>query len=265
MVKGHRSDPTQLLFGTGREPFAHGRSSHRDANSLACRPPESMTVLKRIPFGLDRLPRSIGLNDPRLPTALAGPDPLRMNTEPLPQVAVPDRQGDHAAQVAAVMDWLISLCGDYARPRRHFIAAYFAFLASRIDAHRGILAENLARYAGLYTPDDWFWSAPRPLPRAWLRGRDGLLPAEIAFWDGTKPLAIELGDRPTPVGLRCKRPVSRSCGSARICWRTRIRSAPCCPPTSTRSGVGRPCPAAHCDGRSHAVCWDRLQRELQHV
>jgi hypothetical protein len=96
------------------------------------------------------------------------------------------------------MDWLISLCGDYARPRRHFIAAYFAFLASQIDVHRGILAENLARYAGLYTPDDWFWSAPRPLPRAWLRGRDGLLPAEIAFWDGTKPLALELGDRPTP-------------------------------------------------------------------
>jgi hypothetical protein len=157
-----------------------------------------MTVLKRIPFGLDRLPRAIGLDDPRLPTARAGVDVLRLNTEPLPQGAIPELAGSHSARVAAASDWLVSLCGDYAKPRGRFIAVYFAFLGAQIAANRTTLAESLARYDGLYTPDDWFWSAPRPLPRAWLTGLDGMLRAEIAFWDGAQPLAIELSARATP-------------------------------------------------------------------
>jgi hypothetical protein len=155
-------------------------------------------MLMRIPFGLDRLPRSINLDDPRLPTAPAGIDALRLNTEPLPQAAMPEVIGNHTARVAAALDWLVSLCGDYAKPRRRFIATYFAFLTAQIAAHRAALAENLARYDGLYTPDDWIWSAPRPLPRAWLPGPDGMLPAEIVFWEGTQPLAVEFAARDTP-------------------------------------------------------------------
>ncbi len=157
-----------------------------------------MTVPKRIPFGLDRLPRSIGFDDPRLPTAPAGAALLRLNTEPLPLAAMPAVAGDHAAWVAAAVDWLISLCGDYAPLRRRFIAAYFGFLAAQIDANRAALAADLVRYDGLFMPDDWLWSALRPLPRAWLFGPDSALPAEIAFWDGTQPLAIELSARDTP-------------------------------------------------------------------
>ena len=156
-----------------------------------------MIVLMRIPFGLDRLPKSIGLNDPRLPTAPAGDGALRLNTEPLPQAEISEAISDHTARVAAASDWLVSLCGDYAKPRQRFVATYFAFLAAQIAVHRTALAENLARYDGLYTPDDWFWSAPRPLPRAWLPGTDGMLPAEIAFWDGAQPLAIEFAARDT--------------------------------------------------------------------
>ncbi len=157
-----------------------------------------MIVPKRIPFGLDRLPRAIGFDDPRLPTAPAGAELLRLNTEALPLAAMPAVAGDHAARVPAAVDWLISLCGDYAPLRGRFIGAYFGFLAAQIDAHRAALAEDLARYDGLYAPDDWLWSAPRPLPRAWLAGPDGPLPVEIAFWDGTQPLAIELSARDTP-------------------------------------------------------------------
>jgi hypothetical protein len=157
-----------------------------------------VTTLPRIPFGLDRLPRSIGFDDPRLPTALAGADLLRLNTEPLPLVAMPEAVGDHAAPVTAAVDWLVSLCGDYAPLRRRFITTYFAFLATQLDAHRAALAADLTRYDGLYAPDDWLWSAPRPLPRAWLASPHGPLPAEIAFWDGTQPLAIELSARDTP-------------------------------------------------------------------
>jgi hypothetical protein len=154
-------------------------------------------ALSRIPFGLARLPRSIGLGDPRLPTASVSADLLRLNSEPLPPAAMPEGDCDHAARVAAVVDWLITLCGDYVPLRRRFIIAYSAFLAAELGAHRASLAEDLARYDGLYTPDDWLWSAPRPLPRAWLPGRNGMLAAEIVFWDGAQPLAIELSARDT--------------------------------------------------------------------
>ncbi len=156
-----------------------------------------MIKRNRIPFGLDRLPQSIGSDDARLPTAPAGTLLLRLNTEPLPQTAMPEAANDHAARVAAAIDWLASLCGDYALLRRRFITTYFAFLAAQLDAHRTTLVAQLARYDGLYTPDDFLWSAPRPLPRAWLPGTAGPIPAEIAFWDGMQPLAIELSARDT--------------------------------------------------------------------
>jgi hypothetical protein len=155
-------------------------------------------ALDRIPFGLERLPQSIGTNDARMPAASIGPGPLRLNSEPLPPAAVPDAAGDHAARTSAAIEWLHSLCGDYAPLRRRFITTYFAFLATQLDNHRAALAADLAPYNGLYTPDDWLWSAPRPLPRAWLVGPDGPIPAEIAFWDGAQPLAIELSVRDTP-------------------------------------------------------------------
>jgi hypothetical protein len=163
-----------------------------------------VTTLNRIPFGLDRLPRSISIDDPRLPTAPVGPSPLRLNTEPLPQDVMPEATTHHAARIAAAIDWLVSLCGDYAPARRRFVTIYLAFLAAQLDTHRATLDAELARYDGLYAVDDWLWSAPRPLPRAWLDGPDGLIPAEIAFWDGTQPFAIELSARNTPreVALR---------------------------------------------------------------
>ncbi len=155
-------------------------------------------ALLRIPFGLDRLPHATGVDDPRLPVALAGPAPLRLNTEPLPPSAMPEVAGEHAEQVATATDWLASRCGDYAPLRRRFITTYFAFLAAELDAHRAALSADLARFDGIYGPDDWLWSALRPLPRAWLASPNGLLMAEIAFWDGTQPLAIDLSVRDTP-------------------------------------------------------------------
>jgi hypothetical protein len=151
-----------------------------------------MTSHPRIPFGLDRLPRAIGADDPRLPAAPIDVGPLRLNTEPVPPAAMLEEASDHAARVAAVINWLAGQCGDYAPLRRRFIIAYFAVLATQIDTHRTALAADLAGYDGLYAPDDWLWSALRPLPRAWLAGSGGPIPAEIAFWDGTQPLAIEL-------------------------------------------------------------------------
>ena len=144
----------------------------------------------RIPFGLDHLPRRIALDDTRLRSVSVGTAPLRLNTEPLP----PDvlvAAADHPARVVAAVGWLHDLCGDYAPPRRQFIAAYFDLIAAHIAEHRAELAAALSRYDDIYAPEDWLWSALRPLPRAWLPADERLLPADIAFWDGTQALAFE--------------------------------------------------------------------------
>ena len=146
----------------------------------------------RIPFGLDRLPR-----DPTLRSVEVSGRPLRLNTEPIPADAMPLATGDHTARVAAALAWLEGLCGDYAPLRRQFVAAYFRFIAAAIDAHRAELAERLRLYDSLYAPEDFLWSALRPLPRGWVPVGDRWMPADLVFWDGAQAIAIELGARDT--------------------------------------------------------------------
>jgi hypothetical protein len=153
--------------------------------------------LLRIPFGLDRLPRSIALDDPRLRCAVVGEQKLRLNSEPVPADAMPLAIGDHAARVAAAIDWLTGLCGDYAPLRRQFIGCYFDFIAAHVEAHRDELAERVKPYDGLYAPEDFLWSALRPLPRGWVPAAGALLPADVVFWDGAQVVAIELSARET--------------------------------------------------------------------
>jgi hypothetical protein len=153
--------------------------------------------LLRIPYGLDRLPRSIALDDARLRCVAVSDEPLRLNSEPVPPDAMPLTTGDHAARVAAAKEWLDDLCGDYAPLRRQFIEAYLRFIAAQIEAHRTELAARLAPYDGLYSPDDFAWSALRPLPRGWVSASGQLLPADMVFWDGARQIAVELSTRDT--------------------------------------------------------------------
>jgi hypothetical protein len=124
-----------------------------------------------------------------------GDQPLRLNTEPVPADAMPPATGDHAARVAAAIAWLESQCGDYAPLRRQFIDAYFRWIAAQIDEHRAELLERLKPYDGLYAPEDFFWSAPRPLPRGWVHVADRWLPADMVFWDGARMTAVEVTAR----------------------------------------------------------------------
>ena len=132
-----------------------------------------MTVALRIPFGLDRLPRTLRTDDPRLPGATVGGDKLRLNSEPLPAEAMVSAAEDHAARVAAMKLFLRGLCGDYAPQRLRFVDCYLDCMAAHLDAHRDEVAHGLQRYDALYAPEDWLWSALRPLPRAWLPGEGG--------------------------------------------------------------------------------------------
>jgi hypothetical protein len=151
----------------------------------------------RIPFGLERLPRTTSADDPRLPGVVVDAEKLRLNTEPLPPTVVALGAGDHAARVAAVVRWLSGQCGDYAPQRQRFIEAYIRCIAEHLRAHHDEVVVGLRRYDGLYAPQDWLWSALRPLPRAWLTAKGRLLPCDIAFWDGTQVSAIELAAQET--------------------------------------------------------------------
>lgn len=158
--------------------------------------------MARILYGLDRLPRTMGSDDPRLPGVPAAGGLLRLNTEPLPAAVMAEAAGDHAARVAALGRWLAAQCGDYAAARRRFVAAWCDMPAAAIAAHRAELEAGLARFGGLYAPEDWLWSAPRPLPRAWLPAPGGHVFAEVAFRLETGPLALVLAETEREGALR---------------------------------------------------------------
>jgi hypothetical protein len=154
----------------------------------------TMTVL-RILYGLDHLPSTLAVDDPRLPGVNPGPAPLRLNSVPLPIAVQADHPAsDHAARMATVLAWLLAGCGDYNEPLRRGVTHYLDAIAAHVTHHRDILAVGLARFGGLYRPEDWFWSALRPLPRAWWRQDGALLHADLAFWNGDTVIAMHPRD-----------------------------------------------------------------------
>ena len=160
----------------------------------------------RVLYGLERLPRSLSLDDPRLPGVELGAAPLRLNTDPVPAAVLAEAGEGHAARLAAMEAWLQSFCGDYAAAPRRFIADYLAFIAGELDRHRDALAAGLARFDGLYAVEDWTWSALRPLPRAWLGG----VRLAMAFWDGREIIGTRprrpAADRHVPPVLARRNP-----------------------------------------------------------
>ena len=141
----------------------------------------------RVVYGLERLPRSMSLDDPRLPSVELGPAALRLNSFAVPDPVLAEAGEGHAARAAAMTAWLLSFCGDYAAAPRRFIASYMDFIADEVRRNGDALAADLARYHGLYAVEDWTWSALRPLPRAWIGGER----IAMAFWDGSEIIALD--------------------------------------------------------------------------
>jgi hypothetical protein len=157
---------------------------------------------QRILYGLDRLPATLPLDDPRLPAIDLDTAPLRLNSHPLPLDAWGDAAAGHTGRVEAMRAWLLTASGDYNGALRRGVTRYLDLVAAHIEDHRHELAADLARYHGLYQPEDWFWSALRPLPRAWWRQSR----ADLAFWDGSEIIAahpsdFETNDLPAPFQL----------------------------------------------------------------
>jgi hypothetical protein len=135
---------------------------------------------------LDRLPATLAADDARLPAVDTSAAPLRLNSVPLPAGAWGAGAADHAARMLAVRSWLLASCGDYNAALRRGVTRYLDAVEAHVRDHHDALAADLARFHGLYRPEDWCWSALRPLPRAWWR-RDGeWTRADLAFWNGNE-------------------------------------------------------------------------------
>ncbi len=154
-----------------------------------------MTALlgSRVLFGLDRPPRGVAWDHPRVPSVVLGPKPLRLNSHPVPAAFLPAgiRREDRRA---AVREWLETACGDYAVARVRFIAAYLAFIED--DLERSCIELAARTFDALYQIEDWTWSALRPLPRAWIELATGAAAMDFAFWDGTRLYAVQLSSNP---------------------------------------------------------------------
>jgi hypothetical protein len=153
----------------------------------------------RILFGLDRLPATLAADDIRLPAVHAGAAQLRLNSLPLPLEAWDAGGADHAARMAAVRSWLLAGCGDYNAALRRGVAQYLDAVEAHVAQHGDALAADLAQFHGLYRPEDWCWSALRPLPRAWWQQDGAWVRADLAFWDGNAVIAMTPKDFETGV------------------------------------------------------------------
>lgn len=117
--------------------------------------------------------------------------PLRLNAHPLPAMVLPPAVAP-GERVELMQEWLSGQCGDYARARVTFVAAYFRFISDVLQGDGAAIAEPVARFGGLFAAGDWVWSALRPLPRAWMATPDGPVGADFMFWDGAALTAIVL-------------------------------------------------------------------------
>jgi hypothetical protein len=168
-----------------------------------------------IPFGaanwpLGRLAELREAPSPSLPVALwSRGRMLRLNDDAL-QLPPPPPGADTPMpqRIAAHVKWLY---GGWNKAAELFVDQYFAFLQSRIEQHRAELAKRLVPFEGLFRADDYLYSAPLPLPHAFLLapakpvtgGSADYVKTDFAFCLETRRVAVLLAPSPlTPMAAR---------------------------------------------------------------
>lgn len=89
------------------------------------------------------------------------------------------------AQLAFLESHVLVLCGDWNRNAVRFVTAYFEAIRRHLDRNADRVAELSDGLVGLVEPLHYAFSAPMPLPRAYLpdeAGQPMTEAAEIAFW-----------------------------------------------------------------------------------
>ena len=102
-----------------------------------------------------------------------------------------------------VKEYLKGLCKPWDNISTEFLDAYFRFISDLVEEQRGALEKRLNPYAGLYDYADWRFSAPKPLPRAYLHAPqedspawktgtiDDFVRVDFAFWLGDRLVAAQ--------------------------------------------------------------------------
>jgi hypothetical protein len=124
--------------------------------------------------------------------------PLRLNSEVFSAASNFNVQ-QGATPLTVLRDHLKGLCRTWDRLSLRFLDGYFAHITDMIEVHREVIATKLAPFAGLYAAEDWSFSAPKPLPRAYLyaprdkgvsRVTEDFVQVDFAFWLGDRMVAV---------------------------------------------------------------------------
>ena len=130
-------------------------------------------------------------------------EPLRFNNSRYEFGLVPEAQAGTSDERTVLKDYLKGLCRPWDNVSTRFLDAYFQVVSDVIEEQRSFLSERLAPFAGLYDYKDWFFSAPKPLPRAHLHappegsaagaigGAAEFARVDFAFWLGDRIVAAQ--------------------------------------------------------------------------
>jgi hypothetical protein len=130
----------------------------------------------------------------------AARQPLRFNNSRYDFGFAPSAQAGAIDEASVIREYLKGLCRPWDNLSTQFLDAYFGFLSDLLDEHRDALAARLERYAGLYDYRHWFFSAPKPLPRAHLhaplegsavKATSDFARVDFAFWLGDRLVAAQ--------------------------------------------------------------------------
>jgi hypothetical protein len=122
--------------------------------------------------------------------------PLRFNNSRYDLASTPNAESAAKDVREILKDHLKSLCRPWDNLATRFLEAYFEVVTDIVEEQRHTLVEQLAPYAGLYDYGDWFFSAPKPLPRAHLHAPAEASAGPIATADFVRvDFALWLGDR----------------------------------------------------------------------
>ncbi len=123
---------------------------------------------------------------------------LRLNSDDGTRYA-PDvlaQYPDNLARMAALRQEAVRDVDLFARNQRLFLELYFDFIEARVAAERKALAAELAWADGLFAPEDFTFSAFKPLANAMFVGVESDAPVgavtacDTAFWTGARLIAV---------------------------------------------------------------------------
>jgi hypothetical protein len=132
---------------------------------------------------------------PQIAISTEAHDPLRLNDGPYEFAELPPAAGTGtvAERLAILRDHLTEFCDQWAKRPRQFVGLYFRFVDNVITTDRAALDAHVAKFGGLFTADDYAFSALRPLPRAYLPvAGDAHLRVDFAFWTGAHLVAVDI-------------------------------------------------------------------------